>query len=70
MCIFTGISDKIVEVILNARLNNYILLAIFAVLYLILGCLMDSTSMLTITIVILHPIIIKLGIDPISSPFS
>ncbi|MDX9822469.1 MAG: TRAP transporter large permease [Syntrophales bacterium] len=62
--VVTGISDKIVEVIIGAQLHNYALLAILALLYLALGCLMDSTSMLTITIPILHPIIVKLGIDP------
>lgn len=62
--VITGISDKIVEVILNAQLNNYVLMAILAILYLFLGCLMDATSILTITIPILHPIIVKLNIDP------
>jgi C4-dicarboxylate transporter DctM subunit len=69
-CIFsrylvvTGLSDQVVNMIIEANLNNYVLLGILAVLYVFLGCLMDSTSMLTITIPILHPIIEQLGIDP------
>ncbi|MCK9392537.1 MAG: TRAP transporter large permease [Syntrophales bacterium] len=69
-CIFsrylvvTGISDAVVQLIIDAQLNNYVLLGILAFVYLILGALMDSTSMLTITIPILHPIIEELGIDP------
>lgn len=62
--VVTGISDKMVELIINAHLNHYALLSILALLFLILGTLMDSTSMLTITIPILHPIIMKLNIDP------
>lgn len=62
--VVTGLSDQVVSLIVDAELNNYILLSILAVLYLVLGCLMDSTSMLTITIPILHPIIEQLGIDP------
>jgi C4-dicarboxylate transporter, DctM subunit len=62
--VVTGISDAVVQMIIEAQLNNYVLLGILAFVYLILGCLMDSTSMLTITIPILHPIITELGIDP------
>jgi TRAP-type C4-dicarboxylate transport system permease large subunit len=62
--VVTGISDAVVQLIVDAQLNNYVLLGILAFVYLILGCLMDSTSMLTITIPILHPIITELGIDP------
>jgi len=62
--VVTGLSDQIVSMIVDANLNNYVLLGILAVLYVFLGCLMDSTSMLTITIPILHPIIEQLGIDP------
>jgi len=62
--VVTGLSDAVVQLIIEAHLNNYVLLTILAVVYLILGCLMDSTSMLTITIPILHPIIMELGIDP------
>jgi C4-dicarboxylate transporter, DctM subunit len=62
--VVTGLSDAVVQAIVEAQLNNYVLLFILAFVYLILGCLMDSTSMLTITIPILHPIITELGIDP------
>lgn len=62
--VVTGLSDQIVTAIVDAQLNTYVLLGILAALYVVLGCLMDSTSMLTITIPILHPIIVELGIDP------
>jgi tripartite ATP-independent transporter DctM subunit len=62
--VVTGLSDQVVSLIVDANLNNHVLLGFLAVLYLLLGCLMDSTSMLTITIPILHPIITRLGIDP------
>lgn len=62
--VVTGLSDAVVQAIITAELNNYILLAILAFVFVALGCLMDSTSILTITIPILHPIITELGIDP------
>jgi len=69
-CVFSrslavsGLSQKVVELILNAHMSNWTFLIIMAILYLILGCLMDSISMLTITIPILNPVIAPLGIDP------
>jgi C4-dicarboxylate transporter, DctM subunit len=60
----TGLSQKVVELILNAHMSNLTFLIIMAIVYLILGCLMDSISMLTITIPILNPVIVPLGLDP------
>lgn len=69
-CIFsrslvaTDLSEKMVEIILNLHTGNFSLVFLLIIVYLFLGCLMDSISMLTITIPILNPVIVKLGIDP------
>lgn len=60
----TDLSEKIVEIILGLHIGNFLLISLLVVVYLFLGCLMDSISMLTITIPILNPVIVKLGIDP------
>ncbi len=60
----TGISEKVVEVILALNLGNFMLMVLLAVVFLALGCLMDSISMMTVMIPIIHPVIMKLGIDP------
>jgi tripartite ATP-independent transporter DctM subunit len=60
----TGLSQKVVELILSAHMSNLTFLIVMAILYLILGTLMDSISMLTITIPILNPVIEPLGINP------
>jgi C4-dicarboxylate transporter, DctM subunit len=62
--VITDISQKFVDIILGLHMGNFALLLLLTVLYLFLGCLMDSISMLTITIPILHPVIVSLGIDP------
>ena len=60
----TDLSEKIVEIILGLHMGNFSLVFLLVVVYLFLGCLMDSISMLTITLPILNPVIVKLGIDP------
>ena len=60
----TDLSEKVVEIILGLQIGNFWLILLLVGVYLFLGCLMDSISMLTITIPILNPVIIKLGIDP------
>ncbi|OPY92599.1 MAG: Sialic acid TRAP transporter permease protein SiaT [Syntrophaceae bacterium PtaU1.Bin231] len=60
----TGISEKVVEIILALKLGNFMLMVLLSVVFLALGCLMDSISMMTVMIPILHPVVMKLGIDP------
>ena len=38
---------------------------IIIIFYLILGCVMDSISMMVMTVPIVHPIVVGLGYDPI-----
>ena len=41
------------------------ILVCILILFLILGCLMDTYAMLLIVVPILYPVILKLGLDPI-----
>ena len=49
----------------SSGLPNMGIVALFMVMYLFLGCILDATSMMFLTLPILHPLILKLGMDPI-----
>ncbi|MBI3708584.1 MAG: TRAP transporter large permease [Proteobacteria bacterium] len=53
------------DLIVDAQLPRYVVLTIILVIYLILGCFLDSLSMLLITLPLFFPIIKSLGFDPI-----
>ncbi|MGE0231286.1 MAG: TRAP transporter large permease [Flavobacteriaceae bacterium] len=46
-------------------LNAYLILAVIIVIYLILGCFLDTLAMIVLTVPIFFPILINLGFDPI-----
>ncbi len=46
-------------------LSRYIILSIILIGYLLLGCFLDATSMMVLTLPVLFPTILKLGFDPI-----
>ena len=45
--------------------SRYVILAIILVGYLVLGCFLDATSMMVMTLPVIFPAILKLGFDPI-----
>ncbi|MGE0737342.1 MAG: TRAP transporter large permease [Alphaproteobacteria bacterium] len=53
------------DLIVGAELHRYTVLIIILAVYLILGCFLDSLSMLLITLPLFFPIIKNLGFDPI-----
>jgi tripartite ATP-independent transporter DctM subunit len=63
--ILSGIANRTVELIIALNLSTIGFLCLVALVYLVLGCFLDSISMLTITIPLLHPILGRMGIDPI-----
>ena len=63
--VLTGIADAIINLILSSGLSNMGIVILFVILYLAAGTLMESISMLSITIPTLHPVIVSLGINPI-----
>jgi C4-dicarboxylate transporter DctM subunit len=63
--VLTGIATKTAEAILGLHLSKISLLFLISILYLILGCFLDSVSMLSITIPLFNPIIRSMGINPI-----
>jgi TRAP-type C4-dicarboxylate transport system permease large subunit len=47
------------------QLHPMIIMGFIIVIYLLLGCLMDSLAMIMLTIPIFYPVILTLGFDPI-----
>jgi len=63
--VLSGVATRTVQWIIAMDLSVYGFLCMVAVFYMILGCFLDSISMLSITIPLLHPVLGPMGIDPI-----
>jgi C4-dicarboxylate transporter, DctM subunit len=61
----TQTPQKITALLLGTGLGPYWILFIILLMYLILGCLMDSMAMIILTVPIIFPVVTQLGFDPI-----
>jgi tripartite ATP-independent transporter DctM subunit len=61
----TGLPDEVSTWIRNLGVNRYVILAIIMIIYLIMGCLMDSLAMVILSIPFFFPIITALEFSPI-----
>ena len=61
----TGLPDAVSDWISNLAVNRYVIMAIIMVIYLIMGCLMDSLAMVILSIPFFFPIITALQFSPI-----
>lgn len=59
------ISFSLVEIVGSMNLPPYAVLFFVLVLYMLLGCVMDSIAMLLLTVPVVYPLIIAAGFDPI-----
>lgn len=51
--------------VIASGMPTLIMISGFLVIYLIMGCFLDSASMMLLTLPILHPLIVNLGLNPI-----
>ena len=58
-----GLSDKIAALIVSMTKNPYVLLLLLNILFLILGCFLDTMVMLLVVIPMILPAVKALGID-------
>ncbi len=66
-----GISRNISrEWIASLSIDRWLVIWLIIGIYLILGCLLESLSMLLLTIPVFFPIIASLGFDPVGSESS
>jgi C4-dicarboxylate transporter, DctM subunit len=61
----TQTPQKVTAFFTALGLGRYGVLALIMVMYIVLGCLMDSLAMIILTIPIIFPVIVQLGFDPI-----
>jgi len=61
----TGLATILGNWITDSGLPPTVIILMILVFYLVLGCFMDSLSMILLTIPIVYPIVINLGYDPI-----
>jgi tripartite ATP-independent transporter DctM subunit len=65
MLTISGLASRISEGATTLPVPPWVIIAGFIVVFLILGCIIDSTSIILLTIPIMHPVAVKLGYDPI-----
>jgi tripartite ATP-independent transporter DctM subunit len=56
---------KVVEWITDLHVSRYWIIAIILMIYLFLGCFLDSISMMVLTLPVVFPVITGIGFDPI-----
>ena len=65
MLVATGVIDHIVVGVTSFADTPMKFMILASILYLILGCFIDTTSMLVVTLPFLFPVVVALKIDPI-----
>ena len=65
MLVATGVIDHLVEAITSVADTPLKFMILASVLYIILGCFLDTTSMMVVTLPFLFPAVVALDIDPI-----
>ena len=61
----TQLPTALSELVSNLPLNRYVILLLVLIVYVLLGCVMDSLSIVLITVPIFFPVIEGLGFNPI-----
>ena len=65
MLVISGVIDHLVSAITSVASTPTRFMILACVLYLVLGCFLDTTSMMVVTLPFLFPIVVALKIDPI-----
>jgi len=65
LLLITGTVDVLLDFIKSNDISPWVVMGLIILFYLVLGCLMDSISMMVMTVPIVHPIVVGLGFDPI-----
>jgi len=65
LLLVTGVVDELIDMINESNIQPWIIMVFIILGYIVLGCVMDSISMMVMTVPIVHPIVVGLGYDPI-----
>jgi C4-dicarboxylate transporter DctM subunit len=61
----SGFSDRLVLMVTGLDVAPWVIVTGLMLMYMFLGCFMDGVAMMVLTLPIVFPIILKLGLDPI-----
>jgi C4-dicarboxylate transporter DctM subunit len=61
----SGVANTLGDFLTGLDVNRWVIVLMITVIYLIFGMMMDAPALLAITLPIAHPVITKLGFDPI-----
>lgn len=61
----TRLPFELASFVAGLPLNRYVILALILLVFLLLGCVMDSMAIVLLTVPIFFPLILRLGFDPI-----
>lgn len=61
----SGVTNTIGALLTGLDVNRWVIVVLVALIYLALGMLMDAPALLAITLPITHPVMMKLGFDPV-----
>jgi len=61
----TGLPQALADVLTGLEVSKYVVLLIIFMVYLVLGCFMDSMAMILITLPIFYPVAMQVGFHPI-----
>jgi C4-dicarboxylate transporter, DctM subunit len=62
----TGITGAAKEFFLSSGLSPYVILALMVLVWFILGCIIDSISIILLTVPVFAPVAVAVGFDPIA----
>ena len=63
--VYLGAPDKIVHGLLGLSESPWLVLTVINLVLLVLGCFMEGTAIMLLTVPVLMPVIAKVGIDPV-----
>ena len=61
----SGVANTLGDLLTTLNVNRWVIVLIVVIIYLIFGMMMDAPALLAITLPITHPVMMKLGFDPI-----
>ena len=62
---YTGLGRALCSTVIGWDMNPWVLLIVIYIIYVVTGCVLESISLIVVTIPLFYPIIIELGFDPI-----
>lgn len=63
--VHTEVTSSLVTAIAGVDANRYVILALIALMYLVLGCVLDTFGMMILTLPFVMPVIVHLGFDKV-----